>query len=746
MKKEENKPGHRKSVEEFATRALLALSLCSALGDAIAQAGDRKTRIDEQPDARAERLLESLSDAEKERLVVSALSLQSAGLVRGLPEKGFPSLRASDSTVGVFRWLTDIPYVSLPSAAGMAATWNPTAIGDAYAMVAREARRSEIAILLAPAVNLVRELRNGRTYEYFGEDPLLAGTAAAAAVRGIQREKVISTLKHFALNDQESGRHSGNVLIGESAMRESDLLAFQLGVEADPGAVMCSYNKVNGVYACQSKQLLTDILKTEWGFKGWVMTDWGAATDAVQSANAGLDQVSAGVTEQGAPNPFFKNVPDFGEPLNVAIAEGKVPASRRDDMVRRILRTAYAKGVVDVPPAAKPLDVAADIAVARRMEEEAIVLLKNDNVLPLSARVRSIAVIGGRADTSVITKITTIPGDRKKPFGEPPPLDGKQPVETPTERPVLWAHSSPLKALRKAAPRVDIRYADGEDLAAAAQLAARSDVAVVFAIQDTNEGEDLRTLRLPERQERLIEAVAKANRNAVVVLENGTAVVMPWEKNVAGIVAAWFPGSGGGEAIADVLTGRVNPSGKLPITFPLSERQQPRPDIPGQTAAASTDNQITTMHGDGEKSVDIDYRIEGSDVGYRWFHRNDEQVMYPFGHGLSYTRFSYSMPQVERRRGRVSVGFTLKNTGDRRGKETAQIYLEKPFRLIGFTKVNLRAGEQRRVTVNVDQRLLSTWDEQSHQWRQLDGVRDVRIGSSSNDLPLRAKIALSPQQ
>jgi beta-glucosidase len=316
----------------------------------------------------------------------------------------------------------------------------------------------------------------------------------------------------------------------------------------------------------------------------------------------------------------------------------------------------------------------------------------------------------------------------------------------PTERPVLWAHSSPLKALQAAAPDLRIQYADGEDLAAAARLASQSDLAVVFALQDTNEGEDLRTLRLSDHQERLIDAVARANRQVVVVLENGTAVVMPWEKNVAGIVAAWFPGSAGGEAIADMLTGRINPSGKLPITFPLSERQQPRPDIPGQPAAGSNDNQLTTMGADGEKTLDIDYRIEGSDVGYRWFHRQDEEIMYPFGHGLSYTRFSYSVPRIDRRGDRIAVSFTLKNTGTRPGKEIAQVYLDKPFRLIGFTKVALQPGEQRRLTVSVDPRLLSTWDVRRNSWKQMAGMHKILIGASSKDLRLPVKVVLPARQ
>lgn len=247
-----------------AATALAALSIAQA--QPIAAGGD--------PDARAGALLGTLTDAEKERLVVSAFWMNSAGVTRGLPEKNFPPLGETDGPAGVFRWLTSVPYVSLPAAVDLAASWDPGAVSDGYGMFAREARSAGLTVLLAPALNLTRELRDGRTYEYFGEDPLLSGTIAAAAVDGAQREHVIATIKHFALNDQESMRHSANAIIDEAAMRESDLLAFQLAMKADPGAVMCAYNLVNGTPSCENKHLLTDVLKTEWGFRGWVMTDW----------------------------------------------------------------------------------------------------------------------------------------------------------------------------------------------------------------------------------------------------------------------------------------------------------------------------------------------------------------------------------------------------------------------------------------------------------------------------------------
>lgn len=726
--------------------------LCLAAGHAQASAKAPSCAQDPagcptaDPDARAEALLARLDDDEKERLIVSAFWTQSAGVIRGVPEKGFPALGETDSTVGVFRWLTPTPYVSLPSATGMAASWNPALVGDAYAMVAREARTAGLGVLLGPGVNLVRDLRSGRTYEYFGEDPLLSGMSAAAAVRGIQREHVVATIKHFAMNDQESGRHGANALIGEAAMRESDLLAFELAMQAQPGAVMCSYNLVNGVYACMNRYLLTDVLKSEWGFKGWVMTDWGAATDPVRSALAGLDQYSAGVTVDGRPNPMIPREADFGVPLAKAIAGGAVPAARRDDMVRRVLRSAYAVGVVDHPPVKGPLQAEADIAVARRIESEGIVLLRNEGLLPLSATTRSIAIIGGHADTSVLTKITTLPGEARYPFGPPPPFltgEAVPPAKSetppaPLTRPTLWAASSPLRAMQAIAPRADIRFNDGTNPTAAAELARTSEVAIVFALQDTNEGEDLRSLRLSPDQERLIDAVAGANHNVVVVLENGTAVTMPWAGKVRGIVAAWFPGSGGGEAIADVLTGRVNPSGKLPISFPISERQQPRTNIPGQPALGSGDNQITTMNGGAQQTVDVDYRIEGADVGYKWFRRGHRAVAYPFGHGLSYTRFSYSRPQVSHIASGIRVSFTVRNIGKVQGDEVAQVYLAKPFRLAGFDRISLRPGEERRLNIAVDKRLLSNWDVIHKRWQSIPDRPSFLVGSSSKDIRLRA--------
>lgn len=715
----------------------------------------------QDPDARAAAILARMDDEQKQRLIVSAFSFGSAGVVRGLPEFGVPAIRETDSATGIFRWLTPYPYVSLPSVTSMAASFDPELVSQAYGMVAREARAAGMGVLLAPAMNLVRELRGGRTYEYFSEDPLVTGTLAAAAVRGVQNESVIATLKHYAVNDQESARHSSNAIIAEAQLRESDLLAFELAIQAEPGAIMCAYSLLNGVYACKNEYLLQDVLKDEWGFKGWVMTDWGAQTDTVQSALAGLDQFSAGVAEDGGPNPYMDREPDFGKPLLEAIRAGKVPASRRDDMARRILRTAFARGVVDNPPVEHPLDVDADIATARRVSEGGIVLLKNDGVLPLINGAKSIAIVGGHANTSVLTKITSLPGKPRFPF--PPENDVEKAVqdkalaamgadltqegepgdpESNPARPSLWTASSPLKALQALLPESRFHYDRGTDPQAVARLARESDLVILFAYQDTNEGEDLRSLRLTRWQEAAIDAAAKNNSNLIVVLQNGTAVTMPWAGKARAIVAAWYPGSGGGEAIADILTGKVNPSGKLPISFPVDERHQPRPDIPGQPSEGSGDNQITTMSNGPGPIVDIDYRIEGADVGYKWLHRTQAPVAYPFGHGLSYTRFTYSSAKVEQRNGRTLVNFTLRNAGKRVGKEIAQVYLDAPFRLAGYAKVALQPGESRKVSIELSPRLLAGWDEKAGKWVGLSGRKRLLIGASSADIRLTAPVTL----
>jgi beta-glucosidase len=657
-------------------------------------------------------------------------SIGAAGYVPGMPAYGIPALQENDAGIGVNNypvgidargWPTGVrgkagDATPLPSTLALAATWNPQLAEAGGRMIAGEARAQGINVLLAGGINLTREPRNGRSFEYMGEDPLLAGTMDGAEIRGIQSQHVISTIKHFALNAQETNRLAISSDIGERAMRESDLLAFELAIEqGHPGAVMCGYNKVNGIYDCSNAHLLDDVLKRDWHYPGWVMTDWGG-DHAVTDALAGVDQVS-GQDFTGDDNG------NFGAALMRAIADHTIPESRLRDMARRILRSMLANGLFDAPPP-KPVDFAADAKVALDAEEQALVLLKNDAAqLPLDGHVRHIAVIGGHADAGVLSgggsaQVWPVGGPAIKP-AHPDLHDSASPW-------LVYDPSSPLRELRQRMPQARIDYADGSDPARAAALAKSADVAIVFATQWEAEGIDLPNLSLPDRQDALIAAVAAANPHTIVVLETGTALRMPWLPNVSAVLEAWYPGARGGEAIADVLSGRTDPSGRLPITFPRDERQLPRPVINGGAA--------------------VDYDIEGAAVGYKWFDRQKLAPLFPFGYGLSYTRFAYSSLKVSMGP-RATVRFVVRNVGERAGMDTPQVYIdmptpagEAPRRLAGFDKVDLKPGEQATVSVTIDPRFFAVFDVAANRWRIAAGRYTVQVGHSSRDFAQRGSI------
>ena len=644
-------------------------------------------------------------------------AIGSAGVIRGVQRLGMPDLQESDASLGVTNPLEVRKAdggTPLPSGLAMAASFDPQLAYEAGAMVGREAWSKGFNVLLGGGVNLTREPRNGRNFEYLGEDPLLAGTMAGEAVRGTQDQHVVSTLKHYALNSQETLRHSLDVRISQAAMRESDLLAFQIAIERGaPGSIMCSYNRVNGAHACDSDQLLNRILKGDWGYRGWVMSDWGAVP-GVQAALHGLDQQSG---EQ-----IDKQV-WFGEPLKQAVRSGEVPPARLSDMVRRILRSMFAVGLFEHPPQrGAPIDREADAAVARRAAEAGIVLLKNDGaVLPVAKEARRIVVIGGHADAGVLSgggSSQVIPPEgpaiRVPVAGEAGDLPGGW-------RNMVFHPSSPLKALRAALPGAQVTFVPGDYPRAAAAAARGADLAIVFATQWTTEGEDVPDLSLPDGQDQLIEAVAAANPRTVVVLETGGPVLMPWIARVPAVLEAWYPGARGGEAIARILTGAVSPSGRLPITFPADEQRLGA--IPGAGLPPGS-------------PAEADYRAVGSDVGYRWYAREGVRPLFAFGHGLSYTRFGYEGLQV--RGGRtLQASFEVANTGARAGAEVAQVYLVsaagRPVRrLIGFSRVELKPGERRRVTVEADPRLLGRYEEAAHGWRVDGGLYRVEVGGASD--------------
>src|SRR5580692_1272934 len=420
---------------------------------------------------------------------------------------------------------------------------------------------------LGGGTNLTREPRNGRTCEYLGEDPVLAGTLVARLIQGTQSANVIGDIKHYALNDQESGRNSVNITISKRAARESDLLAFEIGVEqGKPAAVMCSYNRVLGDFACENKWLLTDVLKKDWQFPGFVLSDWGGTHSTEKASAAGLDN------EQ--PGRFF-----YEAKYKAAVEGGKIPQAELDEHVHRILRAMFAAGVIDFPRERSVIDPFAGFETARKIEEGGIVLLKNEhNALPLdSAKVRTIAVIGAHSDVGMISgggsaQVDPIGGNAIMPPGKGATHWLEQ----------MWFPTSPLKAMQARAPKATLKYDPGVDPAAAAAAAKGADIAIVFGYQWESEGMDLPSLSLPPYkqhgqkddpdvdQNAVIAAVAAANPHTIVVVESGSPVTMPWVDAPAAILEAWYSGSDGANAVGDVLFGTANPSGKLPNTFPKS--------------------------------------------------------------------------------------------------------------------------------------------------------------------------------
>lgn len=659
-----------------------------------------------------------------------------AGFVPGIPRLGLPDINLADSAVGIRMAAADSRYATLlPSVIGMASSWDPK-MGFLYGdVIGRELRDQGYNMSIGGGVDLIREPRNGRNFEYASEDPVLAGTMVGELAMGVQSNDVMGDIKHYVLNDQETGRNTLNAVLNKRAMQETDLLAFQIAIGmAKPAGVMCSYNRVNGDFACENKYTLTDVLKDEWGFKGFVLSDWEATHSTVKAAMAGLDMEQPG---DGY----------FGAPLKKAVQDGQVPEARLNDMVHRIVRSMIACGVVDHPPMRRVVDPFKGRDDAKRIEEESIVLLKNEGgILPLrEGDGKTVVVIGGHADEGVLSGGGSAQVDA--PGGRPGGSVWGKPVYFP---------SSPLKYLKEqAGDGASVSFDAGTDVAEAAKAAAKAQIAIVFVTQWMSEGMDRPTLSLPHDQDALVEAVAKANPNTVVVLETGGPVSMPWHKEVKGIVEAWYPGIGGGQAIANVLYGRVNASGKLPVTFAMDEAQLPHPQVTGLTPTTGNNGMNGGgFHGMESKDFTVDYNVEGMKVGYKWFEAKDETPLFPFGFGLSYTSFAYSDLKIEAKGtgADLTLSFTVKNTGTRAGDEIAEVYVrlpksaDEPFeKLVGFERVSLAAGASTTVTVPVRPLYLKVFSTEKNGWERLGGDYRFEVGGSSAELPLKAEISLGAE-
>ena len=713
----------------------LAVLAFAVSAQAAPAAGRPWMNVKLSPDERAALLDKELTLDERIGLVHGPMSMPifgikkpegaigSAGYIAGIPRLGVPALQESDASLGVTNPLGVRPgdgATALPSGLSLAATFNPKLAYAGGAIVGREARAKGFNVQLAGGVNLARDPRNGRNFEYLGEDPWLAGNLAAAQIKGIQDQGIVSTIKHFSLNGQETSRHFANSVIDEAAHRESDLLAFQIAIEkGQPGSVMCAYNLVNGDYSCGAPHLLNEVLKGDWGYKGWVMSDWGAvhATDYIVK---GLDQQSG---EQLDAQIWF------GAPLKAAVEKGEVPAARLSDAARRILRSMFAAGLFDKPVTpGGTIDYDANAEVSRAAATEGIVLLKNrQGLLPLAQGAKTIAVIGGHADAGVLSgggsSQVVPPGGAKRMV----PLGGEGMMGP--FRSEYFNGSSPLAAIRKAAPDAKVTFDDGRYISAAIAAAKGAEIVVVFGNQWMGEGEDAADLSLPNGQDALIAAVTAANPNTIVVLQTGGPVSMPWLAQAGAVVEAWYSGAKGGEAIADVLFGVANPSGRLPMTFPAAIDQYPRARMPGLGLPEKT-------------RFDVVYS-EGADIGYRRFATSGQKPLFPFGYGLSYTQFAYSNLKVTGG-DTLTVSFDVANTGRRSGKDAPQVYLTEAAgkglqRLIGFEKVELAPGETRHVSVVADPRLLGAFDAKANRWSLPGGDYQVAVGASSADLTLKGQ-------
>ncbi|MEN8505677.1 MULTISPECIES: beta-glucosidase family protein [Paraburkholderia] len=668
------------------------------------------------------------------KYAMSAVPGGGAGYIQGVPRLGIPDLNMVDSATG--SGSTSQASTTFPATIALAASWDRRLSSDFGKQVAIQLRAQGFGMGLGGGTNLAREPRGGRLFEYLGEDPLLAGEMLAERTGGTQRQKVIATIKHYAGNEQEHNRGGGNSQIDERTLRELYLLPFEIAARrAQPGSVMCSYNRLNGDYACENAHLLNDVLKNEWRFEGQVQSDWGATHSTAKAINAGLDE------EEDVGSTVYLT-PDA---VRQAIANGSVSTARLDDMVRRKLYVMIRTGVMDDPPkGGAAIDFAGANAFVQAVAEQSMVLLKNDNnQLPLSAASLSrIAVIGGHADAAVLTGGGS--GNTRDPVTGAFAGCGGLTFGTSTgcswwTNPWLKLNTPIVAAIRALAPSAQVSFAGNSDqqtpfraytqqeIDQAAALAGRSDVAIVVVAQPAGEDfGDLQSLSLanPSNQDALVDAVAHANPRTIVVVESGNPVLMPWKHRVAAIVEAWYPGEGGGNAIANVLFGKVNPSGKLPVTFPVRDQDTP---TWGQSGAFEPDPVYA----------------EKLNMGYRWYDAKNITPMFEFGYGLSYTHFSYSGLSVKHRPdGAIDVSFTVRNDGRMAGAEVPQVYLgvpyrdEPPRRLVGWEKIGLNPGEARHVRITVTPRMQSVWDTSRNGWRYVPGGT-VYVGASSRDIRLQ---------
>ena len=648
------------------------------------------------PGERAELLVHAMTLDEKIEQIHMADVKARPREIPGIERLGIPTFKITngpagagpgDSPVGV-------PATALPSALALSATWDLSLAAKFGEIAGKETADRGEHLIEAPGVNIIRVPQNGRNFEYLGEDPFLSGAMAVPEIRAIQKQGVIAEVKHYAANSQETDRKTINEIIDERTLREIYLPAFEASVkQGDVGAVMCAYPSVNGQFDCENAHLLKDILRDEWGFKGFVQSDYTATHSTIPAALAGLDLE-------------MKHDSHYDSDMKAAIQSGELPESVLNNMLLRRYSQMFRIGVFDQSHAVTPIPAQLDGAAAREIAEQAAVLLKNEShLLPFSpSKLHSIAVIGpyaaaaatGGGGSSSVTPLYTVK-----------PVDG-------------------IKS--QVGANVSVTYNEGNDPGAAASMAKLADVAIVMVGNRDREGRDRPNLSLPDNQDDLIAAVADANPNTVVVLKTGGPVLMPWLSKVPAVLEAWYPGEEDGNVVADLLFGKTNPSGKLPVTFPRAAD-----DVPAHTPQQYPGVDGTAVY--SEKML----------VGYRWYDAMKIEPLFPFGFGLSYTSFALSHLSISRANpeGAVQIGVDLTNTGAVAGADVVQVYVgapasaaEPPHQLKGFVKVNLVPHETQHVSVTLDARAFSMWVVATKRWKVIPGRHQIFVGDSSRTLML----------
>lgn len=708
---------------------------------------------------RVEDALSRMTTREK----IDLIHAQSKFSSRGVPRLGIPDLWCTDGPHGIRpdvlwdEWdqagCTNDSCVAFPALTCLAATWNPNAALTYGRCIGEEARYRGKDVLLGPGVNILRTPLNGRNFEYMGEDPFLASVMVVPYVKGVQENGVAACVKHFALNNNESNRHNTNVTVDDRTLYEIYLPAFKAAVtEGGAWSIMGAYNLYKDQHACHNEYLLNNILKGEWGFDGAVISDWGGAHDTPQAISNGLDLEFGTWTDglgAGTVNAYDNYY--LATPFVNMLNDGKADMEDLDDKARRVLRLIF-RTAMDHSKGDGEMCSDAHYEAARRIGDEGIVLLKNDNrLLPIGGdkTPRKILVVGENA-----IKMMTVGGGSSslKVQRECSPFDGIRAaagnsIAVDYARGYVGDLSGEYNGVTTGQDLSDSRSAE-ELLEEAVAKAAEADMVIFIGGLNKSwrqdcEDSDRSGLELPYGQDRLIEALAEANRNLAVVNISGNPVAMPWGKKVPAIVQAWYLGSEAGNSIADILFGKVSPSGKLPMTFPVSL---------ADNGAHALDAYPGTKR-DGSDIVDIEYK-EGLLVGYRWHDAKKIKPLFAFGHGLSYTDFKYGKAVADRKEfdgnGSITFKIPVTNCGDRAGAEVVQLYISRkdspvpsPVKeLKGFSKVWLEPGETKEVSISVDKDDLSRFDAEKHCWTADRGEYTAQIGASSDDIKSTVKFNL----